>query len=419
MNNKWIRAAIPALLLHVSIGTVYCWSTFKGDIATYIGKSSSQIEWAFSIAIFFLGTSAALLGKLVEKNIKISSLFAAILFSSGMLLTGLSIHFKSLIGIYLSYGVIMGTGLGIGYLTPVKNLMLWFSKNKGLATGLAVAGFGLAKMLASPIMELLLKTIGIWQMFLVLGGIYFIMMIMGHLLIQRPQSYLDNLKKEKDEMLNDPNKINKSIVKETIKNPVFIAIWLMFYINITCGLALISQEKDILKELFQEGAVAITIIVSLSALFNAVGRLGFSTLSDKFKNREMSYLIVFGMSIFIGLIVLLSNAIDNKIIFIVIPLIFIINAGYGGGFSTLPVLLHEHFGMKSISTVHGLALSAWALAGLSGNQLSSFIVNNLSYSYKYVVLTTLFLYAIAFLICFKLFKYSSKKDLNTNIIHEN
>lgn len=148
-NNKWVRAAIPALLLHCSIGTVYCWSLLKSDIAEYLGRSKGEVEWAFSIAIFFLGMSAAFAGRIVEKNIHKSSLIATFCFAAGFAGTGLCVHLKSLIGIYICYGVIMGIGLGLGYLSPVKTLMLWFSEQKGLATGLAVAGFGLAKVIAS------------------------------------------------------------------------------------------------------------------------------------------------------------------------------------------------------------------------------------------------------------------------------
>lgn len=160
MNNKWIRAAIPALLLHCSIGTVYCWSIFSQEIADYIGHSKSATEWAFSFAIFFLGMSAAFLGNVVEKDIHKSSLIATLCFSLGMVGTGFFIFYGgnhpgslvSLIGIYICYGLIMGIGLGTGYLSPVKTLMLWFADRKGLATGLAVAGFGAAKAIASPIM---------------------------------------------------------------------------------------------------------------------------------------------------------------------------------------------------------------------------------------------------------------------------
>ena len=157
--NKWIRAAVPALLLHCSIGTVYCWSIFSQEIADHIGFSKGATEWAFSFAIFFLGMSAAFLGNVVEKDIHKSSLIAAICFAAGMAGTGFFIWYGgnnqgnilALIGIYVCYGFIMGVGLGTGYLSPVKTLMLWFKDRKGLATGLAVAGFGAAKAIASPL----------------------------------------------------------------------------------------------------------------------------------------------------------------------------------------------------------------------------------------------------------------------------
>ena len=189
VQNKWIRAAIPALLLHCSIGTVYCWSIFSQEIADYIGFSKSATEWAFSFAIFFLGMSAAFLGNVVEKDIHRSSLIAAICFAAGMAGTGFFIWYGgahkgsivSLLGIYVCYGFIMGVGLGTGYLSPVKTLMLWFQDRKGLATGLAVAGFGAAKAIASPIMQAMLTSLGnggIYKMFLILACVYFLMMFL-------------------------------------------------------------------------------------------------------------------------------------------------------------------------------------------------------------------------------------------------
>ena len=157
LNNKWVRAAIPALLLHCSIGTVYCWSVFSQEIADYIGRSKGSVEWGFSLAIFFLGMSAALMGNFVEKDVHKASLIATICFTVGMIGTGVCILLKSLVGIYIFYGCVMGIGLGTGYLSPVKTLMLWFKDRKGLATGLAVAGFGAAKAIASPIMQFILS----------------------------------------------------------------------------------------------------------------------------------------------------------------------------------------------------------------------------------------------------------------------
>lgn len=390
-SNKWIRAAIPALLIHCSIGTVYCWSLLKGDIAEYIGRSKGEVEWAFSIAIFVLGMSAAFGGHIVEKDIHKSSLISTICFVVGFAGTGLCVYFKSLIGIYIFYGIIMGIGLGLGYLSPVKTLMLWFNEQKGLATGLAVAGFGLAKVIASPIMTALIESVGIVKLFYILAAVYFVMMFLGHLLLKKPDGWAEEHGAE----------VAKEAVS-VLKNRTFIGIWLMFYINITCGLALISQEKDILNAMGASLAV-ISAVSSLTAIFNACGRLGFSAAADKLKDRNTIYKLIFVLCICFSVITILTNGINNKLIILVIILLCVVNSGYGGGFSNLPTLLSDRFGMKTISQVHGLALSAWAIAGLSGNQLSSFIVSKTG-SFTSVLYVTATLYAVALLISIFLVK---------------
>lgn len=379
-TNKWIRAAIPALLLHCSIGTVYCWSVFSQEISDHIGFSKSAVEWAFSFAIFFLGMSAAFLGNVVERDIHKSSLIATICFASGMALTGFFIWYGgnhhgsklALIGIYLSYGFIMGVGLGTGYLSPVKTLMLWFQDKKGLATGLAVAGFGAAKAIASPIMTKLLKIDGgIYKMFWILACVYFVMMFVGHLLLKKPEGWHEPAAGDK-----------KPGIIETIKTKKitnYIGIWVMFYINITCGLALISQEKAIVKCIGL--AAAAGTISSISAIFNAGGRFGFSAWADKLKDRNTIYKLIFILSITSTALVMVTSGIkkgdeSTALVILVLALIFIVNAGYGGGFSNVPTLLSDHYGMGSISAIHGITLSAWAFAGLTGNQMATFIVNH-------------------------------------------
>ena len=426
IQNKWIRAAIPALLLHCSIGTVYCQSTFNQDIAEHIGFSKGATEWAFSFAIFFLGMSAAFLGSIVEKGIHKSSLIAAICFAAGMAGTGFFIWYGgnhpgsplALIGIYVCYGLIMGIGLGTGYLSPVKTLMLWFKDRKGLATGLAVAGFGAAKAIASPIMEKMLDSLGkggIYKMFWILAGVYFVMMFVGHLLLAKPEGWHEPAKKEKGQGAF-------AVIKS--KPGVFIGIWLMFYINITCGLALISQEKMIFKCIGLAG-----ILSSVTAVCNAAGRLGLSAMADKMKNRNTIYKIIFIASIFFTGLVVLTKGITNMgettiLMVLVLALLFIVNAGYGGGFSNVPTLLSDHYGMESISAIHGIVLSAWAFAGLTGNQLANFIVNKVQPAkdavmvdgyavqpegYQAVLYVTLGLYAVALLVSIFLVDHKKKE----------
>lgn len=397
MNNKWIRAALPALLIHISVGTVYCWSTFKETIAEAIEMSQFSVGWAFSFAIFFLGMSAAFAGKFVERNIHKSSLVACICFSVGMIGTGLCIKFltgwAALIGIYICYGAIMGIGLGVGYLTPVKTLMLWFDKNKGLATGISIMGFGLAKAIATPIMDALQNKYGIVTMFIILGIAYFIIMFVGHLLLKKPDGWVEPHTAEKT-----------NILKEMIKHKEFIGIWIMFYLNIHCGLMIISYEKQLLNIAFATSlslATIVSIVPSCTAISNALGRIGYSTLSDKLKQRNTIYKIIFISCIVISSIVIFTNALSgtNMILgAIVIIYLLTINAGYGGGFSTLPALLSERFGMKKISQIHGLALSAWAIAGLTGNNTSEIILN-LTGNYNVVLAVATVLYFIALLVC--------------------
>ncbi len=418
-TNKWVRAAIPALLLHCSIGTVYCWSIFSQEIADYIGFSKGATEWAFSFAIFFLGMSAAFLGNVVEKDIHKSSLIATICFALGMAGTGFFIYYggqhqhstAALVGIYVCYGFIMGIGLGTGYLSPVKTLMLWFEDRKGLATGLAVAGFGAAKAIASPIMQSMLENLGeggIYKMFVILACVYFVMMFVGHLLLKKPEGWHEPQGKD----------AKPSIISVLKTKPItnYIGIWLMFYINITCGLALISQEKMIVKCV---GLAAYAGLIStVSAVFNAGGRLGFSAWADTMKDRNTIYKIIFVLSICSTALVMLTGGIKNGegnglLVVLVLALIFIVNAGYGGGFSNVPTLLSDHYGMSSISAIHGITLSAWAFAGLTGNQVATYIVNHSGewidhagvkmnpVGYQNVLYFTIALYILA--LCFCLF----------------
>ncbi len=415
-SNKWFRAAIPALLLHCSIGTVYCWSIFSQEIADYIGFSKSATEWAFSFAIFFLGMSAAFLGNVVEKNIHKSSLIAAICFALGMAGTGAFIWYGgsnpgsvlALIGIYICYGLIMGIGLGTGYLSPVKTLMLWFSDRKGLATGLAVAGFGAAKAIASPIMQWMLEGLGdggIYKMFFILAAVYFVMMFAGHLLLKKPDDWHEPTNAEQ----------KKSIISVLKTKPItnYIGIWLMFYINITCGLALLSQEKMIVKCIGLGSFVG--VISTISAIFNAGGRLGFSAWADTMKDRNTIYKIIFVMSIVLTALVIVTGGIANGngnmlLTMLVLVLLMAVNAGYGGGFSNVPTLLSDHYGMSNISAIHGITLSAWGFAGLTGNQLATWIVNHFGQAvevngqmvnptgYQTVLYVTIALYAVAFVL---------------------
>ena len=221
------------------------------------------------------------------------------------------------------------------------------------------------------------------------------MMFLGHLLLKKPSDWKEEtLKEEKTDIIN------------LFKNKTFLGIWLMFFINIHCGLALITYEKQILNETFKDMAILATmlsLIPSVTAFFNALGRIGYSSLSDKLKDRNTVYKVIFLSSSIITAVALFTFAISNGNInmiyaMIVILLLIIVNLGYGGGFSTLPALLSSRFGMKKISKIHGIALSAWAVAGITGNNMSELILKATNRTYDYILIATLVLYVIAFII---------------------
>lgn len=380
-HNKWLNAAVPAVLLHASIGSVYAFSLFVKPISDYIGKPQSQVQFAFSLAIFFLGMSAAFGGNIVEKNIHKSSIISCFCFCSGLLLTAFAISIKNLWLIYLGYGCLMGIGLGVGYLTPVKTLMLWFKENKGLATGISVCAFGFASSIASPIITYLTSRYSLTRTFITLSCIYFIPMMIAHFLLYKPSGWVENV---------DSSNFK---VGALIKDKSFISVWFIVLINITCGLALISTASPLLLEQKFSGKI-IALIVSIMGIFNGAGRLVFSYFSDKLSNRADIYRIILSLSMLTTIITVFCNI--NSVISLII-----ISACYGAGFSCLPTLLSDIYGMKNISKIHGISLTAWAIAGLVGNQISN-LVHWITGKYIYVFVVICVLYVIAIFIVLQL-----------------
>lgn len=396
-NNKWINGAIPALLLHLSVGSVYAWSLFVNSLSEYMNYSTGKIQFTFSLAIFFLGMSAAFGGKLVEKNIHKSSVIGMLCFIFGLLISALAIHLKSLWLLYLGYGCIGGVGLGITYLTPCKTLMLWFKDNKGLAMGLSVMGFGFASSIASPLITFLIRHVKLYNIFMILSIIYFVLMIIGCLLLKKPKEY-ENL---------DANNTNKFNYIKVIKEPFFVLSWLMFYLNIHCGLALIGIAAPILQN-YNVSAIVIAAIISVMGVFNGAGRIIYSTISDFLNKRILIYLIIFILSI---ISVLLGMTCSTTVILAI--MLCIISSTYGAGFSNIAPLLSDYFGIENISKIHGMILTAWALAGLTGNNMSV-ILFNIFNNYKFVFLVLLILYVISLICSFIIYKKYDNKIRREN-----
>lgn len=380
--KQFKHGLLPALLIHLSIGFVYSWSVLAKYIAIDFGMSEFKIQFAFSIAIFVLGMSAAFGGKLVERNIKLSALMSMICFILGLYITIISTNIQSYILLLFGYGILMGIGLGIGYITPIKTLILWFPKNKGFATGCAVTGFGLASSIASPLLNKYIPIYGVSMSVMVLSMIYFIMLLSATILIKKPSTIV-------------PLDSEDIKIKDIISDKNFILIWIIMFINILCGISVISYSLKLMNNTQYE--YLYWIVLLFMGILNGSGRLLIAWASDYLANRTRIFLIMFLIACLSSLYCMVSN---NW--FVIASFILIISAIYGGGFSCLPLVINEKFGITHLSQIHGLALTAWAFAGLLSNPLMG-LIESVGHSFTTLFFTIVIsLYSIGFIIAFKL-----------------
>lgn len=363
VKNRWL-IALAAVGIHISIGSVYAWSVFTKPITQQFGWGLPDVQFTFSIAILFLGLSAAFLGHYVEKHgPRKAGILASIFFGVGTVGAGLAIQLGSLPLLYLCYGVLGGIGLGVGYITPVSTLVKWFPDRRGLATGLAIMGFGFASMIASPIMNTLIVHVGIANTFYILGIIYFVVMLASaQYLAPPPKGWVPA--GFSMEGAAGGKQIKKDLCQltanEAIKTRRFYWLWLMLFINVTCGIAVISVASPMAQEMVGMSVGMAALMVGLNGLFNGAGRIGWASLSD-FIGRPNTYTAFFAIQMV--LFFLLPN-LSNPIMFMVA--MFIIMTCYGGGFASIPAYIGDLFGTKQLGAIHGYILTAWAAAGLAG-----------------------------------------------------
>lgn len=327
-----------------------------------IGWSLSQVSITFSIAILFLGLSAAFMGHFVEaKGPRKSGLVSTVFFAAGMITAGFGIQLEMLWLLYVGYGVLGGIGLGIGYITPVSTLVKWFPDRRGMATGLAIMGFGFAAMIASPVMRMLIESVGIPNTFFILGIIYFIVMFASSLYLEKPPEgyHPKGIVIEESE-----GAVSKDLAQltanEAIKTKRFYFLWLMLFINVTCGIAILAVASPMGVEIAGLTAGAAAFMVGVMGVFNGAGRLVWASISD-YIGRTNLYTLFFVLQI--GIFAVLPFT-TNEWLFQV--LLFIMISCYGGGFSAIPAYIGDIFGTKQLGAIHGYILTAWAAAGLAG-----------------------------------------------------
>lgn len=360
LKNRWLIAA-SAVGIHISIGSVYAYSVMTNPVKDIFGVDGSVIKWAFKIAILLLGLSAAFLGKWVEKvGPKVSGTTAGIFYGVGILGSGLAVQIESLTLFYLCYGVIGGIGLGLGYITPVSTLVKWFPDHRGLATGMAIMGFGFAALIFGPVMQSLFDAVGVSNAFYILGIIYMVLILSSARYIERPpEGYMPaGYKPGEGKVIKaDISNLNAN---ESLKTKRFYYIWIMMFINIACGIAIISAASPLLQEKLSYTPMQAATIVGLIGVFNGLGRIFWASLSD-YLGRANTFIVFFAFQI---LAFYFLPKTGSEIIFLVT--LFTVITMYGGGFATLPAFLGDLFGTKQLGAIHGMVLTAWALAGVIG-----------------------------------------------------
>ncbi len=363
IRNRWLIAA-SAVGIHIAIGSVYAWSVYTKPFIQQFGWELKDTQFTFSLAIFFLGISAAFLGHYLEKKgPRRSGILSAIFFGIGIAGSGLAVQLESIYLLYIFYGIFGGIGLGLGYITPVSTLVKWFPDRRGLAAGLAIMGFGFAALISSPLIVFLISKVGIANTFYITGAGYFAIIFVSSLYLAPPPKdwlpagFTANINKAKKKIRED---LSQLTANEAVKTRRFWYLWLMLFINITCGIAIISVASPMAQEYTGLTPVAAATMVGVMGLFNGFGRIGWASFSDLI-GRPAMYSIFFGIQI---IAYFMLPGITNALLFQV--LIFIILSCYGGGFATIPAFIGDVFGTKQLGAIHGYILTAWAAAGMVG-----------------------------------------------------
>ncbi|HHJ6059096.1 TPA: OFA family MFS transporter [Streptococcus pyogenes] len=396
-KTKRYIIATAGILLHLILGSTYAWSVYRNPILQETGWDQAPVAFAFSLAIFCLGLSAAFMGNLVEQyGPRLTGTVSAILYASGNMLTGLAIDRKEIWLLYIGYGVIGGLGLGAGYITPISTIIKWFPDKRGMATGFAIMGFGFASLLTSPIAQWLIETEGLVATFYLLGLIYLIVMLFASQLIIKPTA-AEIAILDKKRLQNNSYLIEGMTAKEALKTKSFYCLWVILFINITCGLGLISVVAPMAQDLTGMSPEMSAIVVGAMGIFNGFGRLVWASLSD-YIGRRVTVILLFLVSIIMTISLIFAHS----------SLIFMISIAtlmtcYGAGFSLIPPYLSDLFGAKELATLHGYILTAWAIAALTGPMLLSITVE-WTHNYLLTLCVFIVLYILGLMVALRLKK---------------
>lgn len=367
-KNRWL-IALSAIAIQLSIGAAYAYSVYTKPISETMGWSPTEITYAFTIMMALGGISAAFFGGFVEKNgPRKSAMVAAFLFGLGQAGAGFATQIDSLVLFLLTYGFMSGMGLGVGYIAPISTLVKWFPDRRGLATGMAVMGFGAGALITAPVAASLIDSVGVTTTFYILGISYFILISLGASYIAPPPEGFMPKGMEAD--LASGKKVMKKdlaqlTARQAVKTRRFWMLWTMMLINVSAGIMIISVASPMAQELVGLTAAGAATLVGIMGIFNGGGRLGWAAISD-YIGRPTVFMMFFIIQI-VAFVML--PGITNVIIFQVFILLIV--SCYGGGFSNLPAFIGDMFGTRQLGAIHGYLLTTWSLGGIIGPAIVS------------------------------------------------
>ena len=384
--SRWM---VPpaALCIHLCIGQVYAFSVFNLPLTKLLGITHpaprdwklTSLGWIFTIAIFFLGASAAVFGRWVEEGGPRRAMFAsALCFGTGFLISAAGVYAHELWVIYLGYGVIGGVGLGLGYISPVSTLIKWFPDRPGMATGMAIMGFGGGALIASPLSVWLMARfatpthVGVAETFVCMGLLYLVFMLIGAIIVRVPPPGWQPHGWVPEAHPRPLITTSNVYVYQALRTPQFWLLWWVLCLNVTAGIGVLGQASAMSQEMFpgRVTAVAAAGLVGLMSLFNMAGRFAWASVSDLI-GRKNTYFCFFALGTLLYSLVPTAGA-SGSVAFFVLCFLIILSM-YGGGFATIPAYLRDLFGTRYVGAIHGWLITAWSVAGVLGPVLVNYI----------------------------------------------
>ena len=375
--NRWL---VPpaAIAVHMCIGEVYGFSVFNVPLTQAgAGWTIPQVGWIYSIALFMLGMSAAVFGKWVERSGPRKTMAASCAcFCGGLLLSAIGVKFKILWLLYIGYGFTGGIGLGLGYISPVSTLIKWFPDRPGMATGMAIMGFGGGALIGAPLGVKLMEhfksatSIGVAEAFIVMASLYAVSMLFGAFIVRVPAEGWKPDGWEPKEHIK-PMMTNANVAVDVAwKTPQFWCLWVVLCMNVSAGIGILGQASKMCTDMFGVSAAVGGGFAGLLSIFNMGGRFVWSSVSD-YTGRKVVYCIYFLLGAVLYCLIPWTQNIGNQTLFVVVTAIII--SMYGGGFSTIPAYLRDMFGTYQVGAIHGRLITAWSIAAILGPSLVNYI----------------------------------------------